>query len=83
MKQLAEQYQLFYTIHLGENLNISDFNHGVAQAYMESMQRFRNMCHEAIGNADIKICIENTDGFYPYEKEAIELLLNKSCDILM
>ncbi len=121
LKQLAEQYQLFYTIHLDENLNISDFNHGVAQAYMEtvrraiavakalhapiinmhmnhgihitlpeqkvrlfevykeeyleSMQQFRNMCQENIGNADIKICIENTDGFYSYEKEAIELLL--------
>ncbi|MBE5960257.1 MAG: sugar phosphate isomerase/epimerase [Lachnospiraceae bacterium] len=121
LRELAKRYQLFYTIHLDENLNVSDFNQGVADAYretvcrtieaakeikapilnlhmnhgvhftlsngkvwlferyrneyMESFQVFRTMCEEAIGDADIRICIENTDGFKTYEKEAIEYLL--------
>ena len=124
LKELKEKYQLFYTIHLDENLNISDFNPLVANAYMETVERtihvakkldmpilnmhmnhgvhftlpdrkvklfeqykesylesiiwFRNMCEKTIGHDDIHICIENTDGFTDYEKEAIELLLKSN-----
>lgn len=122
--RLKETYGLFYTIHLDENLNISDFNKAVANAYLEtvrrtiivakaigapvvnmhmnhgihitlpdrkiqlfeqykeeymnSMKQFRKMCEEAIGSADIKVCIENTDGYGSYEIEAIEYLLESS-----
>ena len=43
--------------------------------YMDSFRQFRMMCEELIGQENIKICIENTDGFLPFEKQAIEYLL--------
>ena len=107
-KSIADKYSIYYTIHLDENLNISDFNPYVAEAYtrtvadtigiakqlsvkvinmhmargvyftlpdrkvylfsenkeqyLKSIVAFRNMCENAIGDADIKICIENCDG---------------------
>ena len=121
-KNIADKYGIYYTIHLDENLNISDFNTYVAQAYtktvadtigiakqldikvlnmhmakgvyftlpdrkvylfaeykeqyLKSIVAFRNMCENAIGDADIKICIENCDGYEKFQKEAIELLLD-------
>ena len=120
-KSIADKYGIYYTIHLDENLNISDFNPYVSEAYtktvantieiakqlgvrvlnmhmergvyftlpdrkvylfseykeqyLESIVAFRNMCDVAIGDADIKICIENCDGYEDFQKEAIELLL--------
>ena len=38
--------------------------------------QFIKVCEEWIGEADIKIAIENTDGFREYEKGAIESMLN-------
>ncbi|WP_230397472.1 sugar phosphate isomerase/epimerase family protein [Novisyntrophococcus fermenticellae] len=124
LKGLKDKYQLFYTIHIDENLNVSDFNPLVAKAYMETVKRtiqiakkleipilnmhmnhgvhftlpdrkvklfeqyretylesitgFRDMCEQIIGHDDIHICMENTDGFMDYEKEAIELLLQSN-----
>ena len=43
--------------------------------YMKSFSVFRNCCEEWIGDDDIRISIENTDGFHEYEKEAILFLL--------
>ena len=43
--------------------------------YMKSFETFRNKCEEWIDDSDIKICVENTDGFKEYEKKAIEYLL--------
>ena len=43
--------------------------------YLESIVDFRDMCENAIGGADIKICIENCDGYEDFQKEAIEILL--------
>ena len=43
--------------------------------YMKSFETFRNKCEEWIGDRDIKICVENTDGFKEYEKKAIKFLL--------
>ena len=120
-KIIADKYGIYYTIHLDENLNVSDFNSYVAEAYtktvsdtveiakqlgikvinmhmargvyftlpdrkvylfseykeqyLKSIIAFRNMCETVIGNADIKICIENCDGYEGFQKEAIELLL--------
>lgn len=45
---------------------------------MQSIIGFRDMCEQTIGRDDIYICIENTDGFTDYEKEAIELLLQSN-----
>ncbi|MBO7633296.1 MAG: sugar phosphate isomerase/epimerase [Lachnospiraceae bacterium] len=43
--------------------------------YMHSFAVFRDKCEEWIGDADIRITVENTDGFREYEKKAIEFLL--------
>ena len=120
-RSISDKYGISYTIHLDENLNISDFNTYVAEAYkktvadtieiakqldskvlnmhmakgvyftlpdrkvllfseykeeyFKSIFDFRNMCESIIGENDIKICIENCDGYEDFQKEAIELLL--------
>ncbi len=43
--------------------------------YMNSFIKFRALCEKWIGDWDIVISIENTDGFRGYEKKAIEYLL--------
>lgn len=45
------------------------------EQYLKSIIDFRDMCETAIGDTDIKICIENCDGYEDFQKEAIELLL--------
>ena len=123
--KLKEQYEVYYTIHLDENLNVCDFNDEVRKAYISTVLRtieiakrlnapiinmhmnhgvhftlpnkkvqlfekykdhyldtilhFKNLCEEAVGGSNIRICIENTNGYSEYEKEAIELLLGGDC----
>ncbi len=43
--------------------------------YMKSFSDFRTRCEEWIGDSDVMIAVENTDGFRDYEKKAIEYLL--------
>ena len=43
--------------------------------YMRSFEVFREKCEQWIGGSDIKIAVENTEGFRGYEKKAIEYLL--------
>ncbi len=43
--------------------------------YLKAVTQFRQMCEKETGSAEIKICIENTNGFADYEKEAVLLLL--------
>lgn len=43
--------------------------------YIESMKNFKNRCEAAIGDSGVKICIENTDGYLSYEREALTILL--------
>ena len=43
--------------------------------YMQSFTVFRSLCEEWIGDSDIRITVENTDGFREYEKKAIRFLL--------
>ncbi len=120
-KSIADKYGIYYTIHLDENLNVSDFNPYVAEAYkktvadtveiakkldikvlnmhmakgvyftlpdrkvflfseykkqyIKSIIDFRDMCENAVRDSDIKICIENCDGYEGFQKDAIELLL--------
>lgn len=119
--ELKERYQVGYTIHLDENLNVCDFNREVAEAYLHTVKRtiaaakalgapilnmhmnhgvyftlperkvelfavyqdeyqnawkrFRDLCETQIGGENIRICIENTDGYREYEKQAIRYLL--------
>lgn len=121
MKNIAAKYNVFYTIHLDENLNVSDFNPYIADAYrrtvsetirlakslqipvinmhlprgvyftlpdkkvflfseykepyLKSIRDFRTMCEEAVGDDRVMICIENCDGFLPFQLEALGVLL--------
>ena len=43
--------------------------------YMNSFSDFRSKCEEWIGDSEVMIAVENTDGFREYEKKAIEFLL--------
>ena len=45
------------------------------EKYMEDVLSFRDMCQETLRGTDIRIGIENTDGFYPNEIKAVEVLL--------
>lgn len=45
------------------------------EEYLTAIRRFRSMCEDVAGNFDVKVCIENTDGYMDFEKEAIEELL--------
>lgn len=42
---------------------------------MTAIHKFREMCERTAGSSGVKICIENTDGFQDFEKEAIDYLL--------
>ena len=43
--------------------------------YIGMWEFFRDRCEEWIGDSDVRIVIENTDGFREYEKRAIEIAL--------
>ena len=43
--------------------------------YLTAISEFMKMCETEIGDSDLKISIENTDGFSGYEQKAIDLLL--------
>ncbi len=45
------------------------------EPYMTAIHKFREMCERTAGSSGVKICIENTDGFQDFEKEAIDYLL--------
>ena len=45
------------------------------ETYMNSFSDFRSKCEEWIGDSEVMIAVENTDGFREYEKKAIEFLL--------
>ena len=50
--------------------------------YMEYISHFVKLCEQWIGEADIKIAIENTNGFREYEKKAVEKMLQSDCFVL-
>ncbi len=121
LQAIAREYGVYYTIHLDENLNVSDFNPYVAEAYrrtvretirlakelrapvlnmhlargvyftmpakkvylfaahkdqyLQSMRDFRDACGAEIGDANLQICVENSDGFTDFQVEALDLLL--------
>lgn len=121
IRSVARDYDIFYTLHLDENLNPWDFNVHVQEAYtrtvidcirvareldisilnmhlvsgvyftlpekrvylfdvfrehyLDTVRAFRDKCHEAIDDSGIKICIENTSGYPPYQRTALDILL--------
>lgn len=43
--------------------------------YLRNIRMFRDACEKAIGDSGILICVENTNGFLPFQREAVEVLL--------
>ena len=43
--------------------------------YLQQMRTFRDACEKAIGDSGVMICVENTAGFLPFQRRAVELLL--------
>jgi len=126
LRKTANQYGIFYTIHIDENLSPCDFNDRIASAYTQTVVQsihiakqlsipvlnmhlsagiyftlpdtkvflfeeykqeytqkltdFRDACEAAIGNEDIKICIENTSGYNRalFLQESLDILLESS-----
>ena len=124
LKAIIENEDIYFTIHLDENLNVCDFNNKITNAYMKTvlstidiakllkipvlnmhmsngvyftlpnekvflfnqykdiyltkLRSFRDVCKKAIGDSNIKICIENCSGYKDFAMEGIELLLESS-----
>lgn len=120
-KSISKKENIFFTVHIDENLNVCDFNKEVSsayiktilstieiakqievpilnmhmtngvyftlptekvylfkqynEAYLSKLREFKNLCENAIGDSDIKICIENCDGYKDFTMEGIELLV--------
>lgn len=45
------------------------------EIYLDKLLGFRELCEKSIGNSNVKICIENYDGYETFTKEGIDLLL--------
>ena len=45
------------------------------ETYRKAFANFRSLCEDWIGDTDVRIAVENTDGFRPYEKAVIGDLL--------
>ena len=51
------------------------FYEAYEEDYLAQIVRFRDLCMQAIGDAPVRICIENTTGYLPFQKRAIAVLL--------
>lgn len=45
------------------------------ELYLQRLMEFKELCEAAIGDSNIKICIENSNGYRAYARRGIELLL--------
>lgn len=52
------------------------------ERYMAYLKKFRDVCDKAIRGNNIKICIENTDGYKNYMLDGIKLLLENSSRLI-
>lgn len=121
LKALAAKYNIYYTLHLDDEMSIADFNPYVADGYCQTVYdavelskklgikklnmhmsrgakytlpdrviyffeayekdylrritEFRDACTAAIGDSGIMICVENTAGFLPFQRKAVEIML--------
>ena len=121
LREIAEEYGIFYTLHLDDEMSIADFNPYIAEGYcrtvydavelakklgipklnmhmsrgakytlpdrviyffeayeedyLQRIREFRDTCEKAVGSSGVMICVENTAGFLPFQRKAVELLL--------
>jgi len=45
------------------------------QNYLDNMRRFRDACEDAIGGSNLRICVENSNGYLPFMRKGLEELL--------
>ena len=45
------------------------------ERYLQGIRAFRELCAEAIGDASVRVCLENYSGYLDFQKEALEVLL--------
>ena len=43
--------------------------------YLDGLRRVRDLCAQAIGDSGIRICVENTNGWLPWQVAALDVLL--------
>lgn len=65
---------VYFTLSKNRVYLFSEYNSN----YMSHIKNFRRVCEDEIGSSNIKISIENTDGYLGYEKFAIEYLLESN-----
>lgn len=121
LQKIAEEYGIFYTLHLDDEMSIADFNPYIADgycqtvydaielskklgiqklnmhmsrgakytlpdkviyffeayedAYFDRIRNFRDECEKRIGGSGITVCVENTVGYLPFQRKAVEILL--------
>ena len=44
--------------------------------YLDGIHRVCGMCREAVGTSGIRICVENTNGWLPWQLDAVDILLD-------
>ncbi len=63
----------------GNIVTLPDGKHYIFEEFPDDFAKallaFRSTVEEAVGDAELTICIENTDGWAPYERAAIDFLL--------
>ncbi|MGN0745882.1 MAG: sugar phosphate isomerase/epimerase family protein [Aristaeellaceae bacterium] len=45
------------------------------EQYLRAVEELRSLCEECLQGSPVRIALENTDGFRPHEREAVDLLL--------
>ena len=43
--------------------------------YLDRIRAFRDACEDRIGEENVCICVENTGGYLPFQRKAVEILL--------
>jgi len=45
------------------------------KAYYQNLRSFRDACEYAIGESDVRVCVENSGGYLDFQQDGLELLL--------
>lgn len=51
------------------------FAESYAGAYLDAVRQFRDCCDRWAADSDIRICVENADGFLAVQRKAVDILL--------
>ena len=84
-KRFGAAQPLTLNMHLHPGVHITLPNEKVRlyeryfDVYFEAYRRFRTLCEEWIGGADLLMTVENTGGFRDYERQVIAYLLESPC----